>query len=162
MAFSPNKPGGGLHRPLADINVTPLVDVMLVLLIVFMITAPIMTAGLKVNLPQAKSAQTLKPKMPIVVSITREGKYGLGTDEMDMDGLLANLQSRMEGDLSRVIQIRGDKDAAYSSVISLVDRLVSNGITHLALISDGKAPKNGVSKPAVNVGTVPMRPTQTP
>ena len=67
MAFSNRSLGGsGLHRPLADINVTPLVDVMLVLLIVFMVTAPMLATGLKVDLPQAKAAQTVNPKDPIV------------------------------------------------------------------------------------------------
>ena len=77
MAFSANKSGPGLHRPLADINVTPLVDVMLVLLIVFMITAPMLTTGLKMDLPQARSAVTLKPKPPLVISVTKEGKFAL-------------------------------------------------------------------------------------
>ena len=63
-----------LYQPLADINVTPLVDVMLVLLIIFMITAPLLAKGVKVNLPQAKAAQPLNQKDPIIVTIGKEGK----------------------------------------------------------------------------------------
>jgi biopolymer transport protein ExbD len=108
MAFSANKPGDGLHRPLADINVTPLVDVMLVLLIVFMITAPMMTTGLKMDLPQARASQPLKQQQPIVVSVRKDGKFGLDADELPFDALLPALRARMEGDLKRVVQIRGD------------------------------------------------------
>ncbi len=141
MAFAASKPGAGLHRPLADINVTPLVDVMLVLLIVFMVTAPMMTTGLKVNLPQARAAQPLKPRAPIVVSVTADGKLALGADEIDLEGVVPALRDRMEGDMTRVIQIRADKSVNYGAVIELVDRLVSNGITRLALVSDPKGRK---------------------
>ncbi len=141
MAFTTNKPGNGLHRPLADINVTPLVDVMLVLLIVFMVTAPMLTTGLKMDLPQARAAQQLKQPQPIVVSVTKDGKYALDMDELPFDMLLPALRARMEGDLKRVIQIRGDRNGSYGAVYELVDQLVQNGMTHVALVSDPKARK---------------------
>ena len=139
MAFSAGKHTAGLHRPLADINVTPLVDVMLVLLIVFMITAPMLTTGLKMDLPQARSAVPLKPKPPVVVSVTKDGKYALDNDELPFEQLLPVLQTRMEGDPKRVIQIRGDRNGTYGSVYELVDQLVAHGFTHIALISDPKS-----------------------
>ncbi len=142
MAFAANKSGPGLHRPMADINVTPLVDVMLVLLIVFMITAPMLTTGLKMDLPQAKSAVKIKPKPPVVVSVTRDGKFGIDAEEMGFESLLPVIQSRMEGDATRVIQIRGDRNGSYGAVYELVDKLVSHGFTHIALISDPKARKS--------------------
>ncbi len=69
-----------LYQPLADINVTPLVDVMLVLLIIFMVTAPLLAKGVKVNLPQAKAAQPLNQKDPIIVTVGKEGKISLGNE----------------------------------------------------------------------------------
>ncbi len=69
--------GTDLYQPLADINVTPLVDVMLVLLIIFMVTAPLLAKGIKVNLPQAKAAQPINPKEPIVVAVSKDGKMAL-------------------------------------------------------------------------------------
>jgi biopolymer transport protein TolR len=143
--MSPSPQGGGLHRPLAEINMTPLVDVMLVLLIVFMITAPMLTVGLKVDLPQAKTAQPLKPQAPIVVSITNAGRFALGADEIEFANLLPALQEKMEGDNKRIIQIRGDRAAAYGPVMELIDMLVSNGITHIALVSDPKSRAAGRS-----------------
>lgn len=140
MAFN-NAPlgGGGLHRPLADINVTPLVDVMLVLLIVFMITAPMLATGLKVDLPQAKAAQTVNPKDPIVVSVTGDGTVGIGTDKIALADLAYALMKLTEGDTSRVIQIRADRTANYGNIVSVLDELATNGMTHIALISDAKA-----------------------
>jgi biopolymer transport protein ExbD/biopolymer transport protein TolR len=131
--------GGGLHRPLADINVTPLVDVMLVLLIVFMVTAPMLAQGLKVELPQAKAAQQFNPKEPIVVSVTASGKVALGQDEMEPSAIVEAVMGRAEGDKTRVIQIRADKGANYGQIVAVIDELASNGLVHLALVSDRKS-----------------------
>jgi biopolymer transport protein TolR len=139
MAISIQKNNGSGHRPLAEINVTPMVDVMLVLLIVFMITAPMMTMGLKVDLPQAKSAQALKPRPPVLISITKEGAYAIGTDMVSADNIIDLIRSKLEGDLTRIIQIKADRDVNYAPVIQLVDNLVSHGMTHIALVSDPKS-----------------------
>jgi biopolymer transport protein TolR len=138
MAFSTQRPGSGF-RPLADINVTPLVDVMLVLLIVFMITAPMLAQGLKVNLPQAKAAQTINPKDPIVISITREGHIAVGVDEIELPDLVGTILGKADGDLTRLIQVRADKDASYGALIGVLDQLSTNGLVHIALVSDPKA-----------------------
>jgi biopolymer transport protein ExbD/biopolymer transport protein TolR len=140
MAFSSAPLGGGkLHRPLADINVTPMVDVMLVLLIVFMVTAPMLATGLKVDLPQAKTAQPVNPKDPIVVSITADGSVALGTDTMSVPALIAALLKITGDDTSRIIQLRADKTATYGAIVGLIDELASNGLVHIALISDKTA-----------------------
>jgi biopolymer transport protein ExbD/biopolymer transport protein TolR len=134
-----NKPplgGTGLHRPLADINVTPLVDVMLVLLIVFMITAPMLATGLKVDLPQAKSSQEINTKEPIVISVTSDGRVAVGTETMDLSALVPALMKMTEGDTARVLQIRADKAANYGTIVTVIDELASNGMVHIALISD--------------------------
>ena len=80
MALSPRKIGEGLYQPLADINVTPLVDVMLVLLIIFMVTAPMLATGIKVNLPSAKTAQPLENKEPVVVVVAKDGSLSVGKE----------------------------------------------------------------------------------
>jgi biopolymer transport protein ExbD/biopolymer transport protein TolR len=158
MAFNAGlQRGGKLHRPLADINVTPLVDVMLVLLIVFMVTAPMLAAGLKVDLPQAKSAQPFNPKEPIVVSVTASGKVALGQEEMEPAAIVEAILGRAEGDKTRLIQIRADKGASYGAIVAVIDELALSGLTHLALVSDRKssgldprsAPVPAAGKPAV-------------
>jgi biopolymer transport protein ExbD/biopolymer transport protein TolR len=149
MAFSSGFSRGGLHRPQADINVTPLVDVMLVLLIVFMVTAPMLAQGLKVDLPQAKAAQQFNPKEPIVVSVTADGKVALGQDEMEPAAIVEAIMGRADGDKTRLIQIRADKGANYGAIVTVIDELASNGLVHLALVSDRKA-ASPATAPATN------------
>jgi biopolymer transport protein ExbD/biopolymer transport protein TolR len=128
--------GSGLRRPLAEINVTPLVDVMLVLLIVFMITAPMLATGLKVDLPQTKTNQTVNPKDPIVVSVEADGNLAVGTERVPLSALIALLRPMVGDDTNRIIQIRADKGAPYGAVVGVIDELATNGLVHVALISD--------------------------
>ncbi len=142
MAFSNGSDplgGGGLHRPMADINVTPLVDVMLVLLIVFMVTAPMLATGLRVDLPQTKSAQPINPKQPLVISVTADGVIAVGTDTVALPALVSTLLKLTEGDTTRLIQIRADKTAPYGAIIGVIDELSANGLVHVALVSDPKS-----------------------
>ena len=160
MAFSNQSfNNGGLHRPQADINVTPLVDVMLVLLIVFMITAPMLATGLKVDLPQAKAAQTINPKDPVVVSVTREGRVALGQDEMDVSALVDALMVKTEGDMTRIIQVRADKDASYGAIVGVIDQLATNGMVHIALVSDRKA-AGGARDMGATASITPLAPVK--
>jgi len=129
--------GGGddLYKPLAEINVTPLVDVMLVLLIIFMVTAPLLTPGVKVDLPKASSAKALNPKEPLVVSVAKDGQIAFGSDEVTLDALGAAVRAKMGDDPSRVVHIRGDRDAAYGDVVRVMDRLALAGVTHIAIVT---------------------------
>jgi biopolymer transport protein ExbD/biopolymer transport protein TolR len=157
MAFGGGlQKGSGLHRPLADINVTPLVDVMLVLLIVFMVTAPMLAQGLKVDLPQAKAARQVNPKDPIVISVTAEGKVALGQDVMEPEQVVSAILARADGDKARLVQIRADKGANYGGIVQVIDELASNGLVHLVLVSDKKA---GAGKAAaVDAGPIAALP----
>src|SRR6478672_6848422 len=87
--------GEDLYQPLAEINVTPLVDVMLVLLIIFMVTAPLLTPGVKVDLPKASSAKSLNPKAPLIVSVSKDGRVAFGADEMSFDALGPAVKAKM-------------------------------------------------------------------
>jgi len=159
MGMSKSSSGGeaGLHRPLADINVTPLVDVMLVLLIVFMITAPMLAQGLKVDLPQAKAAKPVNPKDPIVVSITKEGAIAVGKDTIQITDLVGLLRGKMENDATRVIQVKADRDANYGALITVLDELATNGLVHIALVSDPKSRANSMTAAA----SIQAAPSQT-
>ncbi len=137
MAFPTRRSaaGEGLYQPQADINVTPLVDVMLVLLIIFMVTAPLLATGVKVELPQAKAAQPLNPKEPVVITVGKDGKVSLGPDEVPVDLLADAVRGKLGDDVSRVVHVRGDKDASFGEVVGIMDKLATNGITHIALIT---------------------------
>jgi biopolymer transport protein TolR len=149
--------GNELYQPLADINVTPLVDVMLVLLIIFMVTAPLLAKGVKVNLPQAKAAQPLNQKDPIVVTVTKGGKIALGGDELSPDALIDGIRAMMGEDTSRVVHVRGDAEAVYGEVVAVMDKLATNGITHIAIMTNsrsktGAAANNAGAPAAAAVG----------
>ena len=116
MAMKPRKVGEGLYQPLAEINVTPLVDVMLVLLIIFMVTAPLLASGVKVNLPSARTAQPLENKNPVVVVVAKDGAVSVGKDQVAPDELAAAVKMRL-GDSNGVVQLRGDRDAPYGDVV---------------------------------------------
>jgi biopolymer transport protein ExbD/biopolymer transport protein TolR len=138
---------------------------MLVLLIVFMVTAPMLAQGLKVDLPQAKAAQQFNPKEPIVVSVTADGKVALGQDEMDPSAVVEAILGRAEGDKTRLVQIRADKGASYGAIVTVIDELASNGLVHLALVSDRKAATPATapaSDPAVGVAPASPRDASNP
>jgi biopolymer transport protein TolR len=138
MAFSTRGPGRpGSYRPSAEINVTPLVDVMLVLLIIFIITAPMLASGLKINLPQAKTAQSVDPRAPIVVTIAGDGRLMIGNEDIQREMLAATIRARSAGEL-RIVQLRGDKDVAYGEIVAVIDHLATNGIVKVALMTHGK------------------------
>ncbi len=123
------------HRPLADINVTPLVDVMLVLLVVFMITAPMLAAGLKVDLPGASAARPLPPAEPVVVTVARDGALAVGRDPVPRADLAAAVRARLDGRTDRAIHVRGDRDAPYGDVVGVIDLLAADGLGRIALVS---------------------------
>ncbi len=134
MALSPRKIGEGLYQPLADINVTPLVDVMLVLLIIFMVTAPMLATGIKVNLPSAKTAQPLENKEPVIVAVAKDGSLSVGRDPVPRGELAARVMAKL-GDSNGVVQLRGDRDASYGDVVSVMDELAASGVTRIAIVS---------------------------
>src|SRR5271165_116845 len=119
MAMKPRKIGEGLYQPLAEINVTPLVDVMLVLLIIFMVTAPMLATGIKVNLPSARTATPLEAKDPVVV-VAKDGAVSVGKDPVSRDALAAMVKGKLPVS-NGVVQLRGDKEAAYGDVVSVMD-----------------------------------------
>ncbi len=130
-----NDSGDNLYRPLAEINVTPLVDVMLVLLIIFMVTAPLLTPGVKVDLPKASSAKALNPKTPLVVSVGKDGKLAFGSDEVTLETLASAVTAKMGDDTAQAVHIRGDKDAPFGDVVKVMDRLRLAGVAHIAIVT---------------------------
>ena len=137
MAMKPRKIGEGLYQPLAEINVTPLVDVMLVLLIIFMVTAPMLAAGVKVNLPGARTARPLESKEPVVVTVAKDGAVSVGKDSISRDALVATVKGKL-GQSNGVVQLRGDREAAYGDVVSVMDDLAAAGLTRIAIVSSGR------------------------
>ena len=142
--------GRSRYRPLSEINVTPIVDVMLVLLIVFMVTAPLMTSGVNVDLPKTNAAPLSQDSAPITVSISADGKAYLGDDAMDLPDLVAKLQAASQNNPDRRIFVRGDKDVPYGRIIEVMGTVTQGGFTKVALLAEqGGGPNAPPTAPVV-------------
>ena len=124
---------------ISDINVTPLVDVMLVLLIVFMVAAPMMTIGVPVNLPTASAKPLIEQKPPIVVSLDGTGKIFVDKSEVAAADLIARIRSEAAGEPERRIHVRGDKILPYGRVMEVMGLINDAGFTKVALVTETKA-----------------------
>ncbi|MBY6242245.1 protein TolR [Methylosinus sp. Sm6] len=138
MAFALRKNDSDFEpQPIADINVTPLVDVMLVLLIVFMVAAPLMTAGVPVDLPKTQAKQLDDQQPPIVVSVDANGAFFVDKREAGAnEGLLALLQESSGGAKDRRVHIRADKAVPYGKVAEAMGVISSAGYAKVALVSE--------------------------
>ena len=138
MAIGLPRGTGDGYQPLAEINVTPLVDVMLVLLIVFMVAAPLMMTGVPVELPKTSAARLGEPKRPLIVSIDRDGRLFVQSEPVDAADLVPRLQAAAAGDLARVVYVRGDRAIAYGEVMRLMGAIGQAGLSKLSLIGEAE------------------------
>jgi biopolymer transport protein TolR len=125
---------GGGKRPLADINVTPMVDVMLVLLIVFMVAAPLLTVGVPIDLPQTKAKELNTDSKPITVSVTPAGDIFVGDQAVQLEGLVDAINAKAASTDER-IYVRGDQTANYGAVMKVMGVLSSAGFSKIGLIT---------------------------
>ncbi len=124
------------YRPISEINVTPLVDVMLVLLIVFMISAPLLTAGVPVDLPQTDAGALPTGNEPVTVTVNNEGQIFVGEDEVTIDDLVATLNTVTDGNLDQRIFVRGDRQSSYGAVMLVMSRINAAGFTQIGLVTE--------------------------
>src|SRR5690242_16655590 len=150
-AGSRSRYGRNRARPMSDINVTPLVDVMLVLLIIFMVTAPLLTVGIPVDLPKTQAAPITGQDEPLVISIDSQGKVYLQETAIDLDDLVPRLQAITNNKPDTRIFVRGDKSVNYGRIVEVMGTVSSAGFTRVALIAD--LPKSGPSSPATAHGS---------
>jgi biopolymer transport protein TolR len=140
MAFTPGRDDE--ERVLADINVTPLVDVMLVLLIIFMIAAPMLHQGIEVALPRAQAKNLpLKVEDPIVLSIDRDGQVYLRSTLVPTEDLVERLKAQISTRPDDTVFLKGDRDAPYGRIIDVLDILQRGGIQHVGMVTE--RPKKG-------------------
>ena len=144
IASSRGRVGRSRPRLVSDINVTPFVDVMLVLLVIFMVTAPLLTAAVDVDLPQTRAAQATGQDEPLIISINAEGKVYLQETEYDIDTLVARLRAITQNKPDQRIFVRGDKNLAYGKIMDVMGALSSAGFAKVALVAEipgGAAPR---------------------
>jgi biopolymer transport protein TolR len=129
--------GGDSDEVLSEINITPMVDVMLVLLVVFIITAPLMTNAIKVNLPDTDvTVQIEEPKKPVVVSIDEQGRIYLDKDEYSLDVIESELASRKAQDPEIRLNLNADETVPYGTVAKLMVLIEKAGIQKLSFITE--------------------------
>lgn len=133
------------RKPVSEINVVPYIDVMLVLLIIFMVTAPLISQGVKVDLPKA-SAEPLSPesKPPVVASVDRDGRYYLSTYErpnqpLSAQDLAVRIAAELQLDPERPIVVKGDGAVSYNQVVQLMVLLQRAGVPQVGLMTDSSA-----------------------
>ncbi|CAI8154281.1 protein TolR [Pseudidiomarina mangrovi] len=136
------------RKPVADINVVPYIDVMLVLLIIFMVTAPLITSGVNVELPKANAAPIdPESKPPIVASVDRDGQYYLSVNSdpnapLSAEDLAVLVASHMQMDASNRIVVKGDGSVSYNQIVQLMVLLQRAGVPSVGLMTDGAAADN--------------------
>ena len=140
----PARPGGGRrgrarkHAPMHEINVTPFVDVMLVLLIIFMVTAPMLTSGVPIELPETRGQQLQTNKEPVTISVDKSGKVFIQETEIRLDELGAKLKAIAKNGVEEQIFIRGDKGIDYGTVMRVMGRVKAAGFTKVSLVTESE------------------------
>ncbi|HEV2550603.1 MAG TPA: protein TolR [Stellaceae bacterium] len=131
--------GGGprqRYKPMSEINVTPMVDVMLVLLVIFMVAAPLLTVGVPVDLPQTKAPAITEQKEPLVITINAESKLFLQNTEVGEDELVPRLQAITKNNPEADIYVRGDRAINYGRVMEVMGLVSAAGFTKVSLITE--------------------------
>jgi biopolymer transport protein TolR len=124
---------------MSEINVTPMVDVMLVLLIIFMISAPLLTVGVPIDLPQSQAKSLDQDKEPLTISVNGEGKIFLQNTEIGVEDLVAKLKAISDaqgGGFDQRIYVRGDRKVDYGTVMKVMGRVSGAGYHRVALVTD--------------------------
>jgi len=132
------------YTPLAEINVTPMVDVMLVLLVIFMVAAPLLTVGVPVNLPKTSAAQVTVPQEPLVVSMNAAGETFIGDKPVAGDELKMQLAVLASQDPARIVYVRGDRAIQYGTLMDLLGLVNTAGFAKVSLLAEA----SGTPKPA--------------
>lgn len=142
VSLSPMGTGSGRasrrsrQKPFSEINVTPMVDVMLVLLIIFMVTAPLLTSGVQVDLPKTQSAPIQGQDEPLVITVQANGRVFIQKTPVVIDELSAKLRAIAGEKKDTRIFVRGDKDVDYGRIMQVVGAINAGGFTKVALITE--------------------------
>lgn len=129
------------RRAMAEINVTPFVDVMLVLLIVFMVTAPLLTVGVPVDLPKTRAPALGQDREPLSITVRRDGTIFLQKEQVPEDVLVDKLKAIAANGYDQRIFVRGDDRVNYGKVMEVMGQLAAAGFTHIGLVTDAVKPK---------------------
>ena len=129
--------------PMSDINMTPLIDVMLVLLVIFMITAPLMTSSLKLDLPKSDAAQPNDTPQFIAVALDRDGRYFVGDEALDAAAFTARVTEAARRNPQTEVQLRADRGVPYGRVAELIGIVQKAGLTRIGFVTEAAPAASG-------------------
>jgi biopolymer transport protein TolR len=132
MAFT--SPNGRTQTALADINITPLVDVVLVLLIIFMVTAPVLQSGIEVNVPKTRTVKEITEER-IVITINKDQRVFLGNDAININQIAASLRQKIRDPRKQFIFVRADEDVPFGAFATVMDAVKQSGITNVSIVT---------------------------
>jgi biopolymer transport protein TolR len=124
------------HAPMSEINVTPMVDVMLVLLIIFMVAAPLLQVGVPIELPQAKGKQLESSQEPLAISVKSDGSVYIGETPVTLDEIAPKLKAIAKNGYDEQIFVRGDKGVTYGIVMRVMGRISAGGFRKVSLVTE--------------------------
>ncbi len=127
-------------QPMSDINMTPLIDVMLVLLVIFIVTAPLMTSSLKLDLPQTEGARPSDAPAFVSLAIDEQGRLFLGDQPLDKGALVQRLREAARGNPATEVQLRADSRVPYGRVAELIGAVQDAGLTRIGFVTEAAAP----------------------
>ncbi|WP_334151377.1 protein TolR [Hyphomicrobium sp.] len=126
----------GRHAPMSEINVTPMVDVMLVLLIIFMVAAPLLTVGVPIELPQSQGKQLESNHEPLTISVSSNGDVFIGETQVPLDEVAEKLKSIAKNGVDEQIFVRGDKGTNYGMIMRVMGRISAGGFKKVSLVTE--------------------------
>jgi biopolymer transport protein ExbD len=135
------EPGEDRYQPLAEINVTPMVDVMLVLLVIFMVTAPLLTVGVPLDLPKTQAAAITDPKPPVILSLNRKGEVFIGDARIEAADLATRLTELAAEDPARIVYVRGDQTISYAQLMEALGNVNRAGFAKVSLVAEAAGSK---------------------
>src|SRR5271163_1668713 len=147
----------GRYRPMSEINVTPLVDVMLVLLVVFMVAAPLLTVGVPVDLPQTQAPPITEPKEPLVITVNNEGKIFIQDTEVPTEALVPRLQAIAGANPDALVYVRADKSIDYGRVLEVMSLISAAGFRKVSLIAQSPRGAADTTVPGAAAAEAPAR-----
>jgi biopolymer transport protein TolR len=126
------------YKPMAEINITPMVDVMLVLLVIFMVTAPLLVAGVPVELPHTSAARVSQPRKPMIVSLAADGSLYIRDEQVSKGSLASRLMALRAQEGDTVVYVRADKKSVYGEVMDILGKVGESGYGRVSLLSQPK------------------------
>lgn len=141
ISLDPRSEDSGAPRLLSEINVTPFIDVMLVLLVIFMVIAPLLIVGIPLKLPKVTAPAIAQVHKPVIVSMNKDGNLFIGDDEVAVEAMPRRVAALIKDDPQQVVYVRADRGIDYGRVMDLLGKIGAAGVARVSLVAEGQQPQ---------------------